>query len=764
MSNDIRMKKIDYKRQFQDAFTRMYPELTGPNGGVEDLLVKNITIVLTERCPLRCTYCYECSKDFSKHMTKETAKKAVEFILNDEVLNGYVDSKVTPGVILDFIGGEPFENVEVMDYFCDYFRYLAFEKNHPWGKYYMINITSNGVLLKTRAAEEFITKNAHRLSLTITIDGDKELHDACRIFPDGSGSYDAAIDGLQVVRKYIGVDSTKVTFASENLKYLSTAVPHLFGLGFTTVNANCVFEPGWKPGDDSLFYRELVKLADIIIDNNLYETSYCSIFDDTIGHPMREEENENWCFRAGTMVLTPDGNKCIEDITEGDAVITSDGTIHQVTATLKHVSKDAASIRATGMFKTYTTVDHPYWVKQRIGNHSYTDPHWVSVKDIKPGDKIALQAHQFGTTHVGNGFAYIVGRYIGDGWHSTTGYKLCSSYDEWEELRDVLDTAGIKYSTSDYRTVKQFNIFKSNEALIRILGEIGGNAFHKNIPKSAFQWNRTGIEHMLRGLFDADGTKDNRRVRFNTVSPVLANDVLILLRGLGIAPTCDITRRAGKSTIEGRIVTIRDRYNIAYSTGSSGSNLCVFDTTAHTWWTTVRNVDSNCEPYEVYNLTVGNNHTFVANGAIVHNCGGNARMLAIGTDGNCYPCLRFMKFSLQNKERPEFLIGNLDDGIDGPENQYLTCLCALTRKSQSTTECWNCPVASGCAWCTALHYDLFGDPNVRATYICGMHKARVLANHYYWGKLYEKHGQPNPFVLHLTEEDKEAILSGKGTY
>jgi len=38
----------------------------------------------------------------------------------------------------------------------------------------------------------------------------------------------------------------------------------------------------------------------------------------------------------------------------------------------------------------------------------------------------------------------------------------------------------------------------------------------------------------------------------------------------------------------------------------------------------------------------------------------------------------------------------------------------------------------GCGWCSAYNYEVFGTPNKRATYICCMHKARVLANVYYW--------------------------------
>ena len=41
--------------------------------------------------------------------------------------------------------------------------------------------------------QDFIKKYKDHLSLSITVDGHKELHDSCRIFADGTGSYDLAI-------------------------------------------------------------------------------------------------------------------------------------------------------------------------------------------------------------------------------------------------------------------------------------------------------------------------------------------------------------------------------------------------------------------------------------------------------------------------------------------------------------------------------------------------------------------------------------------
>ncbi len=87
------------------------------------------------------------------------------------------------------------------------------------------------------------------------------------------------------------------------------------------------------------------------------------------------------------------------------------------------------------------------------------------------------------------------------------------------------------------------------------------------------------------------------------------------------------------------------------------------------------------------------------------------------------------------------------------------CLKCITRRSQSTDECYNCPVARGCAWCSAYNYDCFGTPDKRTTFHCDMHKARVLANVYFWNNLYRKLKLDKRFAFHMPDEWALEIVS-----
>jgi uncharacterized protein len=83
----------------------------------------------------------------------------------------------------------------------------------------------------------------------------------------------------------------------------------LYSLGIKDVNINVVFEDVWKEGDDKLLETQLLQLADIVIDQKLYETNSCSFFSDFIGKQQdRERENQNWCGAGKMLSVDAAGN------------------------------------------------------------------------------------------------------------------------------------------------------------------------------------------------------------------------------------------------------------------------------------------------------------------------------------------------------------------------------------------------------------------------------------------------------------------------
>lgn len=108
-------------------------------------------------------------------------------------------------------------------------------------------------------------------------------------------------------------------------------------------------------------------------------------------------------------------------------------------------------------------------------------------------------------------------------------------------------------------------------------------------------------------------------------------------------------------------------------------------------------------------------------------------MLALDYKGDIYSCIRFMENSLGESQEP-YTIGNLSHGIGNTdiEKERITDLDTLTKLSQSTEECINCPIGKGCSFCTAYNYEKFGTINKRATFICDNHKAGALGSMYFY--------------------------------
>ena len=732
------------------------------NIGVADLHTYVANDILTKNC-----YCYQVHKG-KRRMSFETAKKFIDMIISGEKgMYEYINPIKSPGLVVDFIGGEPFMEIELIDQICTYLMDRLIELQHPWAMRTMFSICSNGVLYRDEKVQKFLSKWANRLSFSVTVDGNKELHDACRVFHDGSPSYDIAIDAVTDWMSRGYYMGSKITIAPENISFLYDAVKHMVELGYDEINANCVYEKGWTPVHATVLYDQMKRISDYFLDGNFdfEHHMYCSLYNEKFFHPKDENDLQPWCFRAGTKILTPDGNKNIEDLRVGDKVISGSGKVQTVENVMKRYSEDTCVINSTGVAPLYTTKDHPILAKKLIGfNQKYSEPKFVKSSGIKKKDRIGLHKFKLGSVHVDSGLAYIVGRYIGDGWDTHGDYMICCSYDEVDELAKTLKGAGIAFTEHDYPTVKQFNILRENKELLSILSDAGHLAHGKKIPKVVFSWDKESVEFLLKGLFDADGhykEKEDTQC-LNTVSSTLAEDVMTLLKALGYYPTIYFNKRAGKHTIQGREVNMRDRYEISFILNPDKKKglRTKYDKENDMLWSTVRSVEDT-EPYEVYNLTVSEDHTFIANGVIVHNCGGVGNsMIACDPDGVIFPCIRYMESSLGGDQVP-YSIGDVDNGIayNDCTKCRIKCMAKVDRRTQSTDECFYCPIAEGCSNCSAYDYQIHGTPDSRATFICVMHKARALANLYFWNKYYRKNNAPKRMKNYVPDEWALEIIS-----
>lgn len=294
MYNDLR------NEDYTSYIARLFPI---ENEQLGDSSTFNITFQVTDNCNLCCSYCYQINKG-THVMPFDVAKKFIDMLLaNDENTRYYVDTTKKTAAILDFIGGEPLLEVELIDKIIDYFQEATIRENHPWQYNFRVSISSNGTLYFKPEVQRFIQKHLSHLSFGVSIDGNKKLHDACRVFPDGSGSYDIAIAAVHHYRDvYKGEMGSKMTLAPENIQYTAEAIIGLIESGYTNINLNCVFEKGWEIEHATCFYYQLKLLTDYLLDNNLQEKIILSIFDERLFCPKSKDDIRNWCGGNGLMI------------------------------------------------------------------------------------------------------------------------------------------------------------------------------------------------------------------------------------------------------------------------------------------------------------------------------------------------------------------------------------------------------------------------------------------------------------------------------
>lgn len=265
--------------------------------------IKSITFCVTEACNLACRYCYMTGKNNKKRMTFETAKKCVDYIFNNrEYFN-------EDSVVWDFIGGEPFLEIDLIDKVCDYIKLQMFMLDHPWLDSYRFNFSSNGLLYCSDKVQKYITKNRDHLSIGISIDGNKTKHDLQRVYPDGRGSYDDVMKNVQLWKQQFTNAGTKATFSHDDLPHLKDSIISLWENGIKSVAANVVFEDVWQDGDDGIMEKQLDELGDYILENKLWNECYVRFFDPMIGNLLKKDNlDSNFCGSGKMLAIDCEGN------------------------------------------------------------------------------------------------------------------------------------------------------------------------------------------------------------------------------------------------------------------------------------------------------------------------------------------------------------------------------------------------------------------------------------------------------------------------
>ena len=244
---------------------------------------KSVTLTVTEACNLNCSYCYENHKS-KKRMNLETAKRILDYELNLD--DGF------KGVTIDFFGGEPFLEFDLIRSVSEYLW------SNDYKKPYTIFVSSNGTLVHGEI-QSWLAKHKDRFSVGLSFDGNEYMQNVNR-----SNSFDT-ID-LDFFAKTWPDQGVKMTISLETLPYLYEGVKFLQEKGFI-VNCNLAYGLDWS--DESLreiLEEQLMKLIEHYVDD--IKLRPCSMLNMEIGAVAYALEYAKWCG-AGTQmrVYSPEG-------------------------------------------------------------------------------------------------------------------------------------------------------------------------------------------------------------------------------------------------------------------------------------------------------------------------------------------------------------------------------------------------------------------------------------------------------------------------
>ncbi|NLP46194.1 MAG: thioether cross-link-forming SCIFF peptide maturase [Epulopiscium sp.] len=226
------LKEIQTLKDEELLFTEDPYEAFLPQFQKRNPVVKALCLHVAHDCNLRCKYCFAEEGEYHGKrslMSEEVGKKAIDFLI--------AHSGNRRNLEVDFFGGEPLMNFEVVKKVVSYARSIEKEYN----KNFRFTITTNGILLDEEK-EKYINENMY--NVVLSIDGRKEVNDRVRYTMNKKGSYDIIVPKFQSLAESRNQKEYYVrgTFTRYNLDFAKDVL-HLADLGFKQVSVEPVVAP-----------------------------------------------------------------------------------------------------------------------------------------------------------------------------------------------------------------------------------------------------------------------------------------------------------------------------------------------------------------------------------------------------------------------------------------------------------------------------------------------------------------------------------------
>ena len=361
------------------------------------------------------------------------------------------------------------------------------------------------------------------------------------------------------------------------------------------------------------------------------------------------------CFTENTLVLTDNGLKKISEITLEDKVLTHNNEYKEVLDSKCTGNKNIYIVDAMCSNKIECTENHKFYTREkyrvyptyedgRRGNiRKFKDPKWVECKNLTKNHYLGYAINQNSilptwdgidlkwndgrkTRHkndieplfTNHSFWWIVGRYLGDGWsRKDSGIIICCNKNETKEILPHLRNCDFHYCIVEERTVNKIQIILKELELF--FKQFGHGAENKKIPGFIFDMPKEYIQSLIDGYLSADGNSNNGKNRATSVSRELIYGFAQLVAKAYERPfSINFTKRNPIVFIEGRKCNQKDSWELTWKDKENKQDKAFYEN-GYVWFP-IRRIEKTDRIEKVYDITVKDNHSFTANGSIVHNC------------------------------------------------------------------------------------------------------------------------------------------------
>lgn len=241
-----------------DTFAPMAGQLKQKTAGV----VKALCLHIAHTCNLNCSYCFASQGKYHGEraiMSYEVGKRALDFLIEN--------SGTRRNLEVDFFGGEPLMNFQVVKDLVAYARSIEKEK----GKHFRFTLTTNGVLVDDDVIQ---WANRECSNVVLSLDGRKEIHDRFRVDYAGNGSWEKIVPKFQkFVQARGGKDYyMRGTFTHANPDFLQD-IQTMLDLGFNELSMEPVVCAADDPSalteeDLPIVMEQYEKLADLMLQRD----------------------------------------------------------------------------------------------------------------------------------------------------------------------------------------------------------------------------------------------------------------------------------------------------------------------------------------------------------------------------------------------------------------------------------------------------------------------------------------------------------------